>query len=300
MSSYPPIVPQNAADYTKTIWSDTYPYIDSAAKSNHSGRSVFITGGNRGIGLSIAKSFARAGASCIGLGAIDGFDNVKQVLEEAARQAGRQTTPKILLMNLDVTSSDSVQQAVDQTSRNFGGLDILVNNAGFMTPALPVIESDEDLWWRTFEVNLKGIYLVSKSFLPLMMSTTGGLKTMVNINSVASHNLRINASAYGTSKWAVLKFTEFLLVEVAREGLLAYSVHPGGIMTQLAEAMPQETHAYLTDKAELTGDTIAFLTQVRREWLAGRYISCTWDMQELLQREGEISGTEKLKLRLVL
>lgn len=168
---------------------------------------------------------------------------MKQVLEEAARQAGRQTTPKILLMNLDVTSSDSVQQAVDQTSRNFGGLDILVNNAGFMTPALPVIESDEDLWWRTFEVNLKGIYLVSKSFLPLMMSTTGGLKTMVNINSVASHNLRINASAYGTSKWAVLKFTEFLLVEVAREGLLAYSVHPGGIMTQLAEAMPQETHA---------------------------------------------------------
>lgn len=176
---------------------------------------------------------------------------MKQVLEEASREAGRQIAPEILLLNLDVTNSDSVHQAVDQVSRKFEGLDVLVNNAGYMTPALPVTDSDEDLWWRTFEINLKGVYLVSKCFLPLMMSTTGGLKTLVNINSVASHNLRINASAYGTSKWAVLKFTEFLLVELAREGLLAYSVHPGGIMTQLAEAMPQETHA-----GELAMDTV--------------------------------------------
>lgn len=55
-----------------------------------------------------------------------------------------------------------------------------------------------------------------------------------------------------------------------------------------------------TDKPELTGDTVVFLTQKRREWLAGRYLSCTWDMEELLAREDEIIQGDKLKVRLVL
>ncbi|EXJ92176.1 hypothetical protein A1O3_00726 [Capronia epimyces CBS 606.96] len=91
-----------------------------------------------------------------------------------------------------------------------------------------------------------------------------------------------------------------MLVEHAADGLLAYSVHPGGIMTRLAEAMHQDTHSALTDNPALTGDTIAFLTHERRPWLAGRYLSCTRDMEELLAREDEISGSEKLKVRLVL
>lgn len=136
-----------------------------------------------------------------------------------------------------------MSKAVETIKREFGRLDVLINNAGFMTPALPVIESDEELWWKTFEVNLKGVYLINRSFLPVLMETADGLKTMVNINSVAAHNLRVNASAYGTSKWAVLKLTEFLLVELASQGLVSYSVHPGAIMTQLAEAMPKETLA---------------------------------------------------------
>lgn len=262
---------------------------------------------------------------------MDGFDkDLQHDLETAASAAGRQQKPKVLTLELDVTGCASVAKAADEIRKAFGKLDILINNAGYMTPALPVTESDKHSWWRTFEVNLKGVYLVAQAFLPILMQTQDGLKTMVNINSVASHNLRVNASAYGTSKWAVLKLTEFMLVELAGEGLLAYSIHPGGIMTRLAEAMPQETHAgeklcsepimlivvhvgihidkgltfpvwaALTDKPELTGDTIAFLTQERRTWLAWRYLSCTWAMEELLGREGELSETEKLKVRLVL
>jgi NAD(P)-dependent dehydrogenase (short-subunit alcohol dehydrogenase family) len=68
------------------------------------------------------------------------------------------------------------------------------------------------------------------------------LKTVVNLNSIASHNLRPNASAYGASKYAVLRLAEFLMVENAEKGLLAYCVHPGAIMTNLAEAMPKDTH----------------------------------------------------------
>ena len=80
---------------------------------------------------------------------------------------------------------------------------------------------------------------MSKAFTSLLLGTSDGLKTIVNINSIAAHNLRPEASAYGTSKSAVLKFTEFLLGEQADQGLLAFSVHPGAIMSKLAEAMPE-------------------------------------------------------------
>ncbi|KIX05598.1 uncharacterized protein Z518_06470 [Rhinocladiella mackenziei CBS 650.93] len=285
--------------FTKIVHNDTYPFIDSATRSNHTGRAIFISGGNRGIGKGIAMSFARAGASFIGLGCNDGFGNVKAELERAAENAGR-STPQVLCLQLDITQSTSVAQAASELRKHTSRLDILVNNAGFMTPALPVVEAEENLWWTTFEVNLKGIFLMCKYFTEFLTKTADGLKTIVNINSAAALNLRPNASAYGTSKLAQLKFTEFLLVEQARQGLIAFSVHPGGIMTQLAEAMPKETHAGFTDTPELAGDTIAFLTQKRRQWLTGRYISCTWDMEELLGREDEIQQGDKLKVRLNL
>ncbi|KAK4934402.1 hypothetical protein LTR10_024326 [Elasticomyces elasticus] len=197
-------------------------FIDAATKSKYVGRAIFITGGNRGFGKVIATSFARAGASFIGLGAPDGFGNVKQEFEAAARNAVRDDVPTVLLHHLDITDSDSGEQAAEQESKGFGKLYVLINNAGFMTPALSVVESDGCFWWRTSDVNLKGVHLVTRSFVPLMMKTGARLKIMVNIISVASHNLRVNESAYGTSKWAVLKLTEFLLVELAHDGLLAY------------------------------------------------------------------------------
>lgn len=176
------------------------------------------------------------------MGCNDTFGAVKAEIEEAARSAGK-VEPKVLCLELDVTESSSVKAAASQVQQMTANLDILVNNAGFMTPALQVTEAEEGSWWKTFEVNLKGVFLMYKFFTPLLTSSNNGLKTVVNINSYAAHNLRSNASAYGTSKWAVLKFTEFLLVEQTEAGLLAFSIHPGGIMTQLAEAMPQETHA---------------------------------------------------------
>lgn len=227
--------------FMKVIHSNTYPFIDPTTQSDHTARAVFITGGNRGIGKAIAISFAKAGASFIGMGCNDGFADVKSEIEIAAQRAGR-PTPEVLCLPLDVTNSRSVAAAADQVKSRTSRLDVLVNNAGFMTPALPVTETDADLWWKTFEVNLKGTFLICKYFTEQLIGAVDGLKTIVNINSFAAHNLRPYASAYGTSKWAILKFTEFLLVEQATQGLLAFSVHPGGVMTELATAMPQETH----------------------------------------------------------
>ncbi|KIW88529.1 uncharacterized protein Z519_11098 [Cladophialophora bantiana CBS 173.52] len=187
MAAYPPVTPANGANFTQIIHKDTYPFIDSRSKSNHAGRAVFVSGGNRGIGKAIAISFAQAGASFIGLGCPDGFGDppVNVEIENAAKLCGR-PAPTVVLLHLDVTDSASVAAAAARMQESSSRLDVLVNNAGFMTQALPIVEADNDLWWKTFEVNLRGIFLMCKYFTPLLHGTTDGLKTLVNVNSVAS------------------------------------------------------------------------------------------------------------------
>lgn len=121
----------------------------------------------------------------------------------------------------------------------------------------PIAESDDETYWRTFEINIRGTYRMTKALLPLLLSTSEGLKTIVNLSSVAAHNLRPDSSAYGMTKFAVLRFTDFLCQENHEDGLVAFCVHPGAIMTKLAEAMPKETHAgrnSLSEVNELCAD----------------------------------------------
>ncbi|KAK8073187.1 Short-chain dehydrogenase/reductase SDR [Apiospora phragmitis] len=304
MSSYPAQAPENGANFTSKIHTEPYPYI---SQSQHAGHNILITGGARGIGRAMALAFVCAGASGIAVADIseESFGNLASDLLGAAKLHGHEY-PQLILHQLDVTDEASVRRCATLISEEFkDGLDILVNNAGYMTPARPVPESDPETWWRTFEVNLKGPYLMSKYFVPLLLSSSatsspaGG--QMININSVAAHNLRPQASAYGTSKLAALRLTEFLLVEAGEQGLVSYSVHPGAVLTNLAkDGMPPETLAGLTDKPELVAETVAWLTGERRGWLAGRYVSATWDMEELMARKGEIVEGDKLKVRLVV
>lgn len=81
---------------------------------------------------------------------------------------------------------------------------------------------------------------------------------------------------------------------------MALCVHPGGVATELAKGMPEGMHAALTDSVELAGDTIVWLTAERREWLAGRYVSVTWDMQELEGKREEIERGDLLKVRMAV
>lgn len=328
MSSYPSQAPENGgsttacpsfmtgtnmasdfhtgANFTSKIHSEPYPYI---SQSQHAGHNVLITGAARGIGRAMALAFARAGAAGIAVADLsdEAFGNLASDLLGAAKSNGHEY-PQLILHKLDVSDEASVKKCAALVGEEFKGrLEILVNNAGYMTPALSVPESDPETWWRTFEVNVKGPYLMSKYFVPLLLasasSSSGGGQggQMININSVAAHNLRPQASAYGTSKLAALKLTEFLMVEAGEKGLVAYSVHPGGVLTDLArDGMPAETLAGLGDTPELVAEAVAWLTGERREWLAGRYVSATWDMEELVRKREAIVEGDKLKVRLVV
>ncbi len=274
---------------------DSYTAIDPL-QWDFTGRHVLITGAARGLGRAEAISYARAGASGIVLLDILDSKPVEADLLVAAKAAGR-AEPKLLSLRVDVTDEQSVAEAVKAVSDAFGSLDIVVNNAGAIT-YVPILETDAATWWKCWEVNVKGPFLIARGFLPLLFK--GREKTIVVLSSVGAQFTLPGGSAYETSKQAVLKLNQYLTLEHQSEGILAYAIAPGGVLTDMAKGFPQDLLNRLTDTPEMVADTLVFLTKERREWLADRYIDSRWDVEELLQKKDEIVSKDLLKVRMAL
>ena len=185
----------------------------------------------------MSLAFAKAGASDIAIGARSEMASLEQEIHDAATIAGKQQ-PRVLQLKLDVTSRDSVGSAAATVEKDFGKLDIVINNAGFLGERSPVADSDPDDWWNMWTINMRGPYLVTRAFLPLLLK--GGDKTIVNVSSVVAHLKRPGLSSYGTAKLALLRFTEFLCAEYGDKGLLGYCIHPGNVLTDLSGDVPEE------------------------------------------------------------
>ncbi|RDL36477.1 putative short-chain type dehydrogenase [Venustampulla echinocandica] len=285
-------------DMTPHVHNDTYPAISPLSTSIPLNKAIFIAGASRGLGLAMAISFARAGASHIAIGARSSLSAVKESLLLEASSASR-PTPNILCLKLDITSQSSVSEAAAAVEREFGKLDIVIVNAGILgTPAL-IADSDPEVWWDTWNVNLRGSYLVSRAFLPLLLK--GGDKTIIALSSVGAHVVRSQMSAYQITKLAVLRLMEFVSAEYGEQGVVAFSVHPGNIPTDIVggmEGLSEDLKPIFVETPELSADTIVYLTREKQQWLGGRYVNCTWDMPELMAKKDEIVNGDKLKVKL--
>ncbi|KAF1844109.1 oxidoreductase-like protein [Cucurbitaria berberidis CBS 394.84] len=278
---------------------DTYPYIDPT-HNDLNGKYVLITGASKGLGKAAALSYARSGASGIALGARSPLEPVVEEVLAAAKSAGR-PEPRIVTLSLDVTDRHSVEAAAQKISGIFDGrLDILINNAGHLSKCVSILDSDPDDWWRGWEVNVKGVYLVTRAFLPLLLKSSW--KTVINISSVGAVMTLQNNSAYGSAKLASLRFTEYISQDHGEgtDGVIAIAVHPGHVRTELAMNLPEHLYALLTDSPELAGDTLAWVGRERREWLSGRYVSANWDMEEFIEKKEEIIRGDLLKVRMAI
>ncbi|MCJ1247417.1 hypothetical protein MMC30_004631 [Trapelia coarctata] len=297
-SNFPflPIQHEQTLQSITSIWHDTYPFI-APTKKDFRNKHVFITGASKGIGRATAITYSTGGASCISLSARSSLSEVVSECEAAAQEAGH-PKPKVLAYTMDVVDRDVIERTAAEVAEDMDGrLDILINNAGYPEEFKPIVESDPDEWWKTWTANMRGPYLVMLAFLPLMLQ--GGDKTIVNLSSVVAHRKLPGSSDYRTTKFAIACFTEFIEAEYGDKGFIAFCVHPGGVLTSLASNMPKHTHSILVDKPEMGADTIAFLTAEKREWLNGRYVSCNWDMEELLAQD-TIASSDLFKFRLAL
>lgn len=246
----------------------------------------------------MAIAFAKAGVANIGVGARSSFHGIEGEIEAAAKTAGH-PPPAVLTVQMDVVDVESVKSAAAEFEKRFDHVDILVNNAGIVEEPFRLIgESDPDVWWTTLTVNLRGPYLVARSFLPLLLRSN--IKTIVNIGSVAQNYITPGASAYGLSKLALPRLSEYLNAEYEAQKILSYTIHPGAILTNLGHSLPDYMSPLLTDKEPLPANTVVYLTQQRQEWLAGRYISATWDMLELFDKKDEIVRDDLLKIRMLV
>jgi NAD(P)-dependent dehydrogenase (short-subunit alcohol dehydrogenase family) len=201
---------------------------------------VLITGGSKGVGLATAISFAQAGAVGIAITGRSDLADAESKILAAAEKAGKKA-PQLLKLQMDVMDIESVNAAAKEVEKSFPELDILINNAGYLSPFDTILESDPDDYWRNYEVNIRGVYWVTKAILPFMLK--GGEKTIVNVSSVGAHGIRHGGSGYQTTKFALLRFTEYLMVEYGEQDLLAYAAHPCGHATALGSVMPEELHS---------------------------------------------------------
>lgn len=291
VNNYPEI-----ASFVPTTRGDTYPFITPTG-SELTGKSVFITGASKGIGRATALRLVKAGCSKIALAARSGLDDVVSDLKSEAQQANLEV-PTILPIQVDVTSESSVKAAAETVGSAFGNLDILINNAGYLPEFIKIDEADPFEWWKGFEVNVKGTFLCAHYFLPLLLKSD--TKIVINLTSIGAHTLTLGGSSYMISRFANCRLTEFLTRDYEDQGLIAISVHPGGVVTDMRDNFPEIMHGTLQDTPNLPADTIVWLAKERREWLNGRYVASPWDMEELEGKKEEIVERDLFKFRMTV
>ena len=187
------------------------------------GRVAIVTGGALGIGKGAAECLSRAGAAVM----------IVDVQEKAGNHAARDlrgTNTEVDFTRADIACAEEVGKAVDETVRRFGTIDVLVNNAGIQTFGGPV-DTTEDVWDRTMNVNLKGHWLMSKAVLPHLLKKGKG--AIVNVSSVQGLASQINVLAYATSKHAMIGLTRSMAVDLAPAGVRVNCVCPGTVDTPM-------------------------------------------------------------------
>lgn len=182
------------------------------------GKIAIITGGARGMGKAIAKTFAREGAS-VGLLDIQ-EEELNQVVNEIQAESG-----KAIGLVTDVRYYDQVERSVQSIVDKFGVIDILVNSAGLSGNGLVHQISEAD-WDMCFDVNVKGTFLLCKAVVPVMLERKQG--QIINIASLSAWiRGSSGATCYGTSKYAVRGFSRYLAVELRPSNIKVCCLSPG-------------------------------------------------------------------------
>jgi len=249
------------------------------------GRVAIVTGAGQGIGRGIALSSAKAGADVV----IN--DITLSTAEDTANEVaalGRRS----LVVQADVSDADQVKRMVERALEELGDVHILVNNAGIAIPA-HITELSEDAWDQTMTVNLKSMFLCSKAVAPIMMAQRYG--KIVNLSSKSGKKGGLWLTAYCTSKFGVIGFTQSLAFDLAPYGINVNAICPGTVFTPLWDNVLKEAYAkkldmdadqvrdYYTSKIPLgrevtmdeIGNVVVFLCSDESSYMTGQAINIT-------------------------
>jgi NAD(P)-dependent dehydrogenase (short-subunit alcohol dehydrogenase family) len=212
-------------------------------RSRMTGRVVFVTGGTRGIGAAISRSFAEQGAA-VAAGYSRDQDNADALLRQLEENG---MTASIHQGN--VGSAEDCRRTINEVIERHGRLDILVNNAGITIDKTALKMTDED-WYKVLAVNLSGAFFMSQASMPHMLER--GTGRIINISSIIGATGNIGQTNYAASKSGLFGLTKSLAREACYQlakagklsedtiGLTVNAVAPGFIATEMLQAMPEK------------------------------------------------------------
>jgi 3-oxoacyl-[acyl-carrier protein] reductase len=198
--------------------------------SDLKGKRIVVTGSSRGIGAGVAKFLSEQGAR-IAVTYSSSAAGGEKVMSELKGDGH-------LLVNLNVSSSESVNQAFEEILKKFdGGIDGLVNNAGVTRDGLLMRMKDED-FDQVISTNLRGAFLCTRAVMRPMIKARGG--SIVNISSVIGQMGNAGQSNYAASKAGLEGFTRSVALEVASRGIRVNALAPGFIVTDMTDALDEK------------------------------------------------------------
>lgn len=193
--------------------------------SSISGKVVFITGANRGIGRAIAELFAVNGA--IVAGAARDMSLLEEVCSGVRAKGGRATA-----YHLDLRDEESIKSALARVQAELGTIDILINNAGIIN-LKTIVDSSTDVLDEIMDTNLRGVFITCREVLPSMIERKSG--RIINVGSLAGKTGYVEQAAYCASKHALVGFTKVLAMETQQHGVRIHMLSPGGVLTELTD-----------------------------------------------------------------
>jgi 3-oxoacyl-[acyl-carrier protein] reductase len=235
------------------------------------GRVAFVTGGTGAIGRAIVRAFAREGASV----AYSYHENSEAAGSLDAEMAAGGN--RVASYQLDVLDGAAAVRTASQVEEKFGPTSILVNNAG-ITQVLPFALIEEEDWDRMMDVNVKGLFLVTKAFVRGMIRRRQG--NIVNVGSLAGTRMLDVPVHYATAKSAVMGFTLSLARELSRYSIRVNAVIPGLLTEGVSVNVPaKEREDYIrhcslgrAGTPEEVAEAVAFLASDRSSYINAQAI----------------------------
>ena len=239
-------------------------------------RVAFVTGASRGIGRAIALTLCRGGFDIVV--ASPEIEKNEEVAEEIRACSGEAIT-----INLDVTSANSIKEAVAKTLADKTRIDVLVNNAGVTRDGLAMRMKQAD-WDLVLKINLTGAFLCSQAVLPMMMRNRWG--RIINIASVVGQAGSAGQANYAASKAGLIGVTKTLAQEMASRNITVNAVAPGYIDTDMTKALPEDLRAKILASvplgrmgtAEDVANAVKFLAGDDASYITGHVLAVNGGM----------------------
>lgn len=235
-------------------------------------KTVIITGASKGIGRATAKKFAKEGFRVV-----INYNNSKE--EAYALEQELSEITEVISVKADISKKDEAEILVSETVKRFGRIDVLINNAGISMHSTLFTDTDEKDWQQIFNVNLFGMFNVTKAALPFMIHEKRG--SIVNVSSIWGVSGASCEALYSSSKSAVNGFTKSLAKELAPSGIRVNAVAPGVIETKMNAFLSEEERKAIEDEipmgrygtTEEIASAIYFLASDESSYITGQVLT---------------------------